>query len=410
MANLKFSDFTPYATTPVTATSGLVAYEGTTNIQFTPVQLAPFTGIYAANGIIGTARTALLTDILRFRDFTNSNDIFTLNSNGTFTLGKSAVNAGGYSNVSIGDSASTASTFGVAVGRLAVIGSTHSYATAVGNQATSGGSFSIQVGGGSTAAAGSIAIGYSSGSAATYAHNYGYQAEGAGNNSITFNASGTSAAAPSTQYAFGVYMSSNTTPDFQVAHDGNSFITGTGNFGIGTSSPLYTLDTKGSVAGNWLARVENDSGTGLGLQVKVNSTDSTKRTFSTRNAGGYTMSVYNDGVVEINGQAYTELYTNATNLVVDWNNGNVQTVTVSATSPTFAPSNPKAGATYILMVTQGATPTGISWDGTVKWSGGAPTLSSTTGQIDVITLICYDAAANSGAGAYYGSASLNLVL
>jgi len=122
------------------------------------------------------------------------------------------------------------------------------------------------------------------------------------------------------------------------------------------------------------------------------------------------MSVYNDGVVEINGQAYTELYTNATNLVVNWNNGNVQTVTVSATSPTFAPSNPKAGATYILMVTQGATPTGISWDGTVKWSGGAPTLSSTTGQIDVITLICYDAAANSGTGAYYGSASLNLVL
>lgn len=109
--------------------------------------------------------------------------------------------------------------------------------------------------------------------------------------------------------------------------------------------------------------------------------------------------------LKITGQAYTELHTNATNLVVDWNDGNVQAVTISGSAPTFAPTNPKAGATYILTLTQGATPVTVDFNSLVKWSGGAPTLSSTTGQIDVITLICYN---DSGAGLYYGAATLDL--
>ena len=78
-----------------------------------------------------------------------------------------------------------------------------------------------------------------------------------------------------------------------------------------------------------------------------------------------------------------------------------------ATTPFLSPCNPnpKAGATYILIITQGATPVTVDWNSLVKWPGGtAPTLSSVTGKIDVITLICYD----EGNNYYYGSATLDL--
>jgi len=111
--------------------------------------------------------------------------------------------------------------------------------------------------------------------------------------------------------------------------------------------------------------------------------------------------------LKVTGQAYTELHdtTNAT-LTVNWNNGNIQELTSLTGSLTFTASNPKAGATYILTLAQTGTVT-ATWTG-VKWPAGtAPTLSG-SGKTDVVTLICYDAAANSGAGAYYGSATLDL--
>ncbi len=57
MANIKFSDFTAFGSNPIDASSGLVAYKGTDNIQFTPAELAPLTGLYAANGTLASART-----------------------------------------------------------------------------------------------------------------------------------------------------------------------------------------------------------------------------------------------------------------------------------------------------------------------------------------------------------------
>jgi len=342
MANLKFSDFTPYATTPVTATSGLVAYEGTSNIQFTPAQLAPFTGIYAADGTIGTTRKALITDTIQFRNAGDTSDVLSLNTDGTFTLGLAAVTTG-TNTITIGDSANTYShSKNIAIGYSA--DSSASLAIAIGSDAQSTAGSAVSIGNLSeSATTAGVSIGYASAVnvGATYGIAIGGNASTSGANSITLN-SNSGAADNTTANTFGVYMTSNTTPDFEVVGGGESTL----------NTPKF----------------------------------------------------------KITGQAYTELHTNATNLVVDWDNGNVQTVTVSATTPTFAPTRPAAGATYILMITQGATPTGISWDGKVKWSGGAPTLSSTTGQIDVITLICYDAAANSGTGAYYGSASLNLVI
>lgn len=105
----------------------------------------------------------------------------------------------------------------------------------------------------------------------------------------------------------------------------------------------------------------------------------------------------------IKGQGYTELYDTAnTTLTVNWNNSNIQELTGLTGSHTFTASNPKAGATYILTLAQTGTVT-ATWTG-IKWPAAtAPTLSG-AGKTDVITLICYDA---TGAGLYYGSATLN---
>jgi len=108
--------------------------------------------------------------------------------------------------------------------------------------------------------------------------------------------------------------------------------------------------------------------------------------------------------VEVEGQGFTELHAQTSNdLQFNWNNGNVQTATGLTGSHTFTAQNPKAGATYIITLAQTGTVT-ATWTG-VKWPAAtAPTLSG-TGKTDVVTLICYDA---TGAGLYYGSATLDL--
>jgi hypothetical protein len=118
------------------------------------------------------------------------------------------------------------------------------------------------------------------------------------------------------------------------------------------------------------------------------------------------------GNVKITGQAYTELHTGVTPLDPNWNNGNVQESTLTSGSSDFDPTNPKAGATYILKLTQpasGAAGT-VNWDNigaaNIKWPGGTePTLTATNGAVDIITLICTD---STGQGVYYGNATLDM--
>lgn len=80
--------------------------------------------------------------------------------------------------------------------------------------------------------------------------------------------------------------------------------------------------------------------------------------------------------------------------------GNVLNITLDSTT-TFTFTNPTIG-TYILKLTQGVGGGFlVNWPVNVIWSGGtAPTLSTTAGKIDIITLI-YDGTS------YYGNYSLN---
>ena len=361
----------------------------------------------------------------------NSSDdeMLSIRDDGAFTLGKGAVSSSDDNVVIGGDATDTASSnsFNVIIGKDASI-------TGTGNQGC------VILGDSSLGTAtGAVAVGSQAKAQAVNAIAIGQRAQPTGANSITLDSSGSSLTTPSTANAFGVYMTSNTSADLEVVGGGEStlrtslLIPGTeSNITInpdqqdaftidsidGASNDFFTIKRAGAVKVQ-IGLIGAFNG-GISLFDNTQATQLQLRATSTGNfikpnihLGGSTDAAEKlevTGNIKVTGQAYTELHTNATNLVVSWNDGNVQTVTISGSAPTFAPTNPKAGATYILMVTQGATPTGISWNGTVKWSGGAPTLSSTTGQIDVITLICYNATANAGAGAYYGAASLNLVV
>ncbi len=130
------------------------------------------------------------------------------------------------------------------------------------------------------------------------------------------------------------------------------------------------------------------------------------------NSDGLTISetLHVNGNARIDGQAYTELHTGATPADPDWNNGNIQEMTLASSDQDFDPTNAKAGATYILKIKQpssGAAGT-INWNAasaTVLWpSPGEPTLSTANNAVDIVTLICTDSASG---GTYYASATLN---
>jgi len=259
-------------------------------------------------------------------------DMFSVRNDGAFALGKGA-NTTESTGIAIGTNASSTAASGIAIGAMT-------------GHVTTAGLRSIAMGG-STRAAGSysVAIGYNCGNNSTSVNNcvnIGSSAQGDGANSITLSATNAGDVVPSTAKAFGVYMSSNTTPDLEVVGGGES-----------------TLNTS----------------------------------------------------LKITGQAYTELHTGATPADPDWNNGNIQEMTLASSDQDFDPSNAKAGATYILKIKQpssGAAGT-INWNAasaTVLWpSPGEPTLSTANNAVDIVTLICVVGGASGGT--YYANATLN---
>ncbi len=72
-------------------------------------------------------------------------------------------------------------------------------------------------------------------------------------------------------------------------------------------------------------------------------------------------------------------------VTVDWNSGNVQSITLVSGANTLTFANPASGAQYILKLVQpsgGAAGT-VTWP-TIKWPGGVtPVLTSTNSGIDV---------------------------
>jgi hypothetical protein len=88
----------------------------------------------------------------------------------------------------------------------------------------------------------------------------------------------------------------------------------------------------------------------------------------------------------------TLLAPSGTTQTVDWNNGNLQKLSLaSATGDvTLTLSDPVAGGLYVLFVLQGAAPRDLIWPAGVKWpQAQKPILSTANGAVDMVILI-YD--------------------
>ena len=291
---VKFSAFTTRTGT-LDASTKIVGYDdpaGTkTNVEFSLETLAANSGIYGADGTIGTTRKALITDTIQFRNAGDTSDIFSLNTNGTFTLGLGAAAAGGYTAVAIGNAAAAASNYSISIGSSSDTSAT--YAIAIGSGTTGAqatGQDSIAIGGNGAAAAGasSTAIGYSAITAGDYSINIGRKSRGSADNAITLNASTDAVAAPSTANAFGVYMTSNTTADFEVVGGGESTL----NTSLKITGQGYTelhAQTSNDLQFNW-----NDSN----VQTATGLTGSHTFTASNPKAGAtYILTLAQTGAV-----------------------------------------------------------------------------------------------------------------
>ena len=94
--------------------------------------------------------------------------------------------------------------------------------------------------------------------------------------------------------------------------------------------------------------------------------------------------------LKVEGQSYGDI-TSVSNATVNWDNGNIQSITLPSGASTYTPNNPQAGATYILKIIQPSAGDGtITWGSSVKWPGAtAPILTASNAAVDVVTLI-YD--------------------
>jgi len=171
------------------------------------------------------------------------------------------------------------------------------------------------------------------------------------------------------------------------------------------------LEVNASGVGNWIA-TPTDTDTSIyaangaltGAREVTMGTHNL--TFKSTTAG---QEVKFEQNVEVAGQGYTDLYTGATIDSIDWDNGNVQEVTLANSDSDFDPSDAEPGATYILIIKQpasGAAGT-ISWgggSGTVRWPGGTPPILSTANNaVDIVTLVCVNSNST-----YYATSVLNL--
>jgi hypothetical protein len=87
----------------------------------------------------------------------------------------------------------------------------------------------------------------------------------------------------------------------------------------------------------------------------------------------------------VSGQAWVSSTIATT--TIDWNNGNVQTHTLSANT-TFTFANPQNGATYILVLRQGSSGGySVTWP-TISWaSSSVPVVTSTANKYDIYTFV-----------------------
>jgi hypothetical protein len=102
--------------------------------------------------------------------------------------------------------------------------------------------------------------------------------------------------------------------------------------------------------------------------------------------------------------------TDASTISVDASPSSLLNITLTGTSHAFGtPINVMAGQVFRIAVIQDSTGSRTaSWHGVYKWQGGsAPTLSTTAGRIDLMTIICDQVSSANVAVRCLASSSLN---
>lgn len=128
------------------------------------------------------------------------------------------------------------------------------------------------------------------------------------------------------------------------------------------------------------------SSTGTGGLVRKDGATLTGAVAITGPTGSLTIT----GAVKVNLPAIVT--TAGTTATIDWNNGPAQVFDAQGSSGnvTFTFSNPVAGMSYVLQLTQGSTARTYVWPAAVKWPGGtAITVSATNNNVDLVTFF-YD--------------------
>lgn len=101
--------------------------------------------------------------------------------------------------------------------------------------------------------------------------------------------------------------------------------------------------------------------------------------------------------------AENDLGNSGSSKTVDWNNSNIQKITLTAApcTLTFTGLTNGIGKLTLIIVQDGSGNRTITWPGTINWPAGiAPTLSTGAGEVDIVAFY-YDGTY------YYGLVNLN---
>mgnify|MGYP003132145397 FL=1 len=216
---------------------------------------------------------------------------------------------------------------------------------------------------------------------------------GSGNTAVGYNAGGTNTSGSYNTY-IGGDMGGVNTGQYQIGIGWGVFAGGSNTFALGKTSKTLLHGEYGTAG-------QTKLGINLGntyvtpsatLHVKgAGATSATTSLLVENSSGTDIIKATDDGVVEFNGQAYspTQTLSDGANIAVDFNDGNVATVTLAGNRTLDNPSNPKDGGTYIVIVKQDGTGSRtLAYGGNYKWEGGtAPTLSTGANAVDILTFV-----------------------